>query len=473
MSIWGFTAIRRRLETWRRFLSIQLWEPELEDLPRLQAFVFRQLRVAVLLCNALLQGRLALRASAMTFTTLVTLIPLLVVAFSIFRAVGGFPGIEDRLEAFVLENVAPASQGQIREWLYRFFESVRDGAYSGITVIALLGGGLALLGSIEAAFNEIWAVRRRRPLLQRFSIYITLVALGPILVGLSLSMTASIESATFWSWIERDSPALTALIGIGFKIAPIFLTGLALTILYTILPNARVRLRASLPAGLTAALLFELSKSAYAIYLRGATHYSALYGSIAAIPIFVVWVHVAWLVVLFGAELTFARDAAHDLRDEERALGASERERLRVALFLSVEAARTYLAARPPLGLVELARRLRLPLRMVTSVAEALIDRGILHLVQTNDKEGALVPARPPEEVTVYEIIRGMLDQGTSLGTRGAQDAAALEIEQVMADFDASLREDWEQVPLRDLAERGSGQGAFRRSQARRSTSRS
>lgn len=444
----------RLLSAAREFFKVRLWEPDLDQLSPVQAFAYRQLRVATLLFDGLIKGRLALRASAMTFTTLLSAVPLLVVVFATIRALGGFSGVEQRLEEYLLDRIVPESQAEVRQWLFRFFESVRDGAFSGITVLALLGGGLGLLGSIEGAFNEIWAVRRPRPLFHRFTTYITLIALGPILVGVSLSMTASLESASFWTLIEQRFPELTLLIGIGFKIAPILLTGVALTLLYTILPNTRVRLSAAFPAGMTAAFLFEASKAAYSAYIHSATNYNALYGSIAAVPIFVVWVHVSWLVVLFGAELTFARDAARDLRDEELALGASEREKLRVAFHLALEAARCYRAGKPPTSLGALARAVDLPVRLVLSVADELSEGGLFHTVHTTHRNPGLVPARPPENITVHEVVACLLDRGSKLGARDPGTPAARAVESLMREWEADLRDPWERISLSELLER-------------------
>jgi membrane protein len=132
------------------------------------------------------------------------------------------------------------------------------------------------------------------------------------------------------------------LLHLGGKLLPALFTGVALTLLYTVMPNARVRLRASLPAGIVAGFLWELSKFGYRWYMHRASHYGTLYGSLAAFPLFLLWIYVSWLVVLFGAQLAFARDAAHDLRLEEGASRASVWERLRVALHLALAAARNH-----------------------------------------------------------------------------------------------------------------------------------
>ncbi len=404
----------------RRLLHEHIWDVDLTRVSRFQAFFYRQLRVAVLVVRDLLRGRLFLQASAMTFTSLLTIVPLLVVSFAVIRGLGAFEGLENRLEQFILESIVPSSQSEVRAWIDRFLVSARGGAFSGVNLFALLAGGFGLLSSMEGAFNDIWGIRRGRPIHQRLPIYLTLIVLGPPLVALALTLTADLAAAQIWLWITAKAPELAIPIGIAFKLAPAILIGIALTLLYTILPNARVRLLDALPAGLIAAVLFEVSRYAYTTYLASSIHYNALYGSIAALPIFLVWVHSAWVIVLFGAELTFARDAADDIRDEELARDATARERLRAALRLTYEACRQHLAGEPPPRQSELAHRLQLPVRLVGSVSELLTDAGILHLVAIAHEDFGLVPARTPDRILLRDVVDGFLDCGVTVSRRPA-----------------------------------------------------
>ncbi len=283
------------------FLRDRIWDADVAHLPRWQAFAYRQLRVGVLFVKGFTAGRIQLRAAAMTFTTLLSFGPVLVIALSILRAFGALPGLQDRLETFLIDNLSAGSQEQVRAWLYTFFESARSGAFRGLSILVLVGGMLGLLNAIESAFNDIWGVHRGRSLFQRFSTYTTLVVFGPILIGLSLSATASVRTWAVHTWIASLTPVIRQLCLVGFRLVPPVLTGLALTLLYTIMPNVRVRLRASLPAGLVAGVLWDISKSGYGAYMRHASQYGTLYGSLAAIPLFLMWVFVSWIVVLFGA----------------------------------------------------------------------------------------------------------------------------------------------------------------------------
>ena len=402
-------TLRRRVS---ELLRLRIWDPDPPRVSPLQRFAFRQLRVAVIFIRGLTSGRIQLHASGLTYTTLLSLGPILVLALSVIQGFGALEGLQDKLEDLLIDNLSPGSQDQVRAWLYKFFDSVRSGAFRGISALVLVGGVIGLLMSLERAFNDIWGVHRGRSVFQRISTYTTLVVLGPLLVGVSVSLTASLETSALRSWVESLSPVSAYLSQVGLKLVPALCTGLAFTLLYAVMPNVRVRLRAALPAGLVAGVLWELTKHGYGAYIKTASHYGTFYGSLAAVPFFLIWVYVSWLVVLFGGQLAFARDAAKDLRLEEGAFNASPGERLQVALHLAVEAARCHRYGRSVPEIVELSQRLHLPLRLVRGVAEELVDGGILHLVQLPHRESGLAPARAPERISVYEIFSSMVQGG-------------------------------------------------------------
>ncbi|MBD3337182.1 MAG: YihY family inner membrane protein [Candidatus Eisenbacteria bacterium] len=438
-------------------METHIWEQDLSAKPWFEAFLYRQLRVATVLIKGCTVGRVALRASAMTFTTLLTLIPLLILAFTIIRSLGGFTDLEARLETFIIDTFAPGSQEQVRQWMTGFFSNIRSGAYRSVSILILFLGGLGLLGSIEGAFNEIWGVHRGRSLFHRFSTYTTIIFLGPLLIGLSLSMTAGLRAPGGWD-DGPGAPLISFLASLGLQLIPILLTGLAFTMLYLIMPNVRVRLRAALPAGLAAGIVWEITKWGYGLYLSQATHYGALYGSLAGIPLFLLWVYLTWLVVLFGAHLTFAQEATDDIRIEEGATAASLRDRFRAGLHVMLAASAAHRSGQSPPDLASLARWLGLPSRLVRSAAEALIEGGMLHQVASDPRDWALVPARDPQRITLLGIWRCMTEVTAGEDSArivpppstppAAGDPAWVQVEETMNRLDQSLAEEWGRTDL-------------------------
>jgi membrane protein len=219
-----------------------------------------------------------------------------------------------------------------------------------------------------------------------------------------------------------------------------------------VMPNVKVRLRAAFPAGMTAAVLWEISKMGYTAYLRSATMYTTIYGSLAAIPLFLLWVYVTWIVTLFGAQLSFAQDAVDDFREEEMAGMVSQRERIRVGLHLAIEACRSYLHEIPAPELIAISHRMRLPLRLVRDVAETLTEGGILYVVVADGERG-IAPARAPSRVTVYEIIACILTAGHA--PHGIARDGLARVDELMARLDQELRRTWDSVTMEDCLARG------------------
>jgi membrane protein len=362
------------------------------------------MRVGVVLIKGCVRGRIAQRASAMTYTSLLSLIPLLIVVLSLIRSLGGFSGLEEMMETFILDTIDPGRQEQVRRWMLSFFQTVRTGAYNGVSILLLMLGGLGLLGSVEGAFNDIWGVHRGRSLFHRFSTYTTIIVFGPLLAGLSLSMTASLKTSAVWHRLSSEVPFGSWFVSLFFQVIPVLLTGIAFTILYVVMPNVRVRLRAALPAGLAAGFIWEISKWGYGLYLERATIYGTLYGSLAAIPLFLLWVYLTWIVVLFGAHLAFAQEAADDIRTEEVASLASLKDRLQAGLHIMMAAAACHRGGLAPPDVAGLARGLGISLRLLRGVAETLVDGRLLHQVASDPRDWALVPARGLERISLMDV---------------------------------------------------------------------
>ncbi|TFW11344.1 YihY family inner membrane protein [Massilia arenosa] len=239
-------------------------------------------------------------AGSLTFTTVLALVPLLTIVFAVFTNFTMFTTFRSALEAYFVQSVMPkAIANTIVSNLTLF--STKAKSLSAVGGIALLLTSTAMMGMIERAFNQIWRVRRPRPLSQRVLIYWALVTLGPLLIGLSLTMTSQLFSAT--------SGLLGPLAWIGavfYTMASVGLTTAAFTFLYMTVPNRYVDWRDAVWGGIVAALAFEIAKRLFAVFIKQFPNYTIIYGALAAVPLFLLWVYVSWLITLVGALLTAA-----------------------------------------------------------------------------------------------------------------------------------------------------------------------
>jgi membrane protein len=375
---------------------------------------------AVSLVRALCGEQLRLRAMALAFLSLFAVVPALVVAFSVVQAFSGMETLWRRVHDYLLENLAVGAQASIVPYLDRFVSNAHA------TSAGLVGGALlvlsavSLFGYVERAVNDTWKVRRTRPLAQRALVYWAGLTLGPFLLAGSLALGHSVGA---FLGTSPYGPLAT-------RLAAGLLTCTLFTALYYIVPATRVRLGAAVAGGLLAGVAWELAKALYAFAVSRFFHYHAVYGSVAAVPIFLVWLHVSWTLVLFGARVSFVVQHARALiRGHEPETTPLGRELLAARTMLEVALA--YDRAEAPPDPAEVAFRLESFAEPVRDIVGALRQAGLLLDVVG----GGYVPARPLSRITladVREAIAGVPPSGVAgssealtAGLLGAAEGAA------------------------------------------------
>ena len=246
------------------------------------------------------EGRLPQVAGSLTFTTVLALVPILTVAFAIFTAFPLFNTFRTSLEAYFIQSLMPKGiSNTILGYLTQF--ATKATRVSAISGVALMVTAIATMAMIDKSFNQIWQVKRSRPALQRLLVYWAIVTLGPLLVGVSISSTSYLFTAT--SGVVGAVPLLGALFYTLTSIA--FTTG-AFTLLYLVVPNRSVEWRDAAWGGLFAAVAFEIAKRIFASFVIQFPTYTIVYGALAAVPLFLVWIYVSWLIILIGAVIAAA-----------------------------------------------------------------------------------------------------------------------------------------------------------------------
>ncbi len=241
------------------------------------------------------EDRCFLVASSLTFTTLLALVPLAMLALTVLSMTPGFTGIAARFDGMLAAHVLPEMLGRA---VTRYFEQIAPQArrltlfgVSGLAVTALL-----TMYTIERAFNEIWRVPRRAPTVRRLVMYWAVLTLGPILIGASLTITSYVVTLSLG--LVGGVPQVA---GVLTRLAPGVLTVAAFMLIYLLVPGRRVAWRHALVGGVVAGVLFELAKRAFALYVAGMSTYATVYGTFAAVPVFLLWVYVSWTVTIMGA----------------------------------------------------------------------------------------------------------------------------------------------------------------------------
>ena len=241
------------------------------------------------------QGHLHRVASALAFTTLLALVPLITVSFSILSLFPFFSSWRGSVEDFLYSNLVPAT-GDVVSGHLREFAS-QAGTLTGLGLVVLMATALLLLSTIEDALNGIWGVRKGRTPMQRLLLYWAMLTLGPILAAASLSLSSYLGSLVFLDLIpDKQLLSTTALLGL-----PALVEGLGFLLIYLVIPNCPVRFRYALTGAITAMVLFEMAKHVFILFIANFNTYQIIYGALWTIPVFLVWIFVSWLVTLLGA----------------------------------------------------------------------------------------------------------------------------------------------------------------------------
>ena len=247
------------------------------------------------------EDRIIFHSGYLSYVTLLSMVPLFAVIFSVFSLFPAFQEWRGEVEVFVFNNFVPTLGEAIRGHFIKFVENASKMTPVGIAVLVVVA--LLLISSIDHTLNHIWRVRKNRRLVVSFSIYLVVLTLGPVLIGISLITSSYL--LTLSGFGEND---LQAVRKIFLSSLPYLASFLSFLLLYLLVPNTRVHFRSALSGALIAAILFEFSKYAFALYFTHFPVYQAIYGVLAIIPLLFIWVFVSWVVILLGAQVAASLD---------------------------------------------------------------------------------------------------------------------------------------------------------------------
>ena len=239
-------------------------------------------------------------ASSLAYTTLLSLVPLIAVMFSFFSNLPVFKDLSEIIQEFVFNNFVPSFGQTIRDYLINF--SIKASQLTTTGIILLVVIALMLMSTINSALDNIWHITRRRSLIGRFLVYWAILTLGPVLIGIGLYSTSYLLALPLIESVDSAVMIKSRLLAL----MPFFTTSIAFTLLYVLVPNISVNNRHAITGGVTAAILFELAKYTFGLYVKAVPSYQVIYGAMAVIPMFLIWIYVSWLIVLFGAQISYS-----------------------------------------------------------------------------------------------------------------------------------------------------------------------
>lgn len=392
--------------TLRQRIKNLLWGQNPTDLSLLQRILLRQVQTIALVLRDFGSNQCLLRASALTYYTMLSLVPLLALTFALLKAFG----VQNLLQPLIIEKLN-VGDGQVAEVILGYINNTQVTQLGAVGLVFLIVAVVSLLTNVEKSFNHIWGVKNIRPLLRRFADYLSVILAGPVLIISAISMTSSLASNSLvHKFIEMQM--VGNLILLLFKVAPFIFMWLAFTGLYIFMSNIKVEWRAAFFGGVVGGTLWQLAQVAYVHFQVGVGRYNAIYGTMAALPIFMVWLYLSWVIVLFGLGVCYAKQ---NLRTSGRDLRGSEVSRNsfdRVALALLVTLADRFANGEPPLSNEQLAKFLFVPPRLCRSILSLLIKIGFVSELRTLAGRCQYQLGRSAENLSLAEILKKMADFG-------------------------------------------------------------
>lgn len=391
-----------------------IWRTNLDSVPRYQMRLVRILRIVTLSISGFAKDGCALRASALTFFTLLSLVPAAAMAFGIAK---GF-GFELLLKRRLLEDFQAHQEVVIKviAFAQSFLENTRGGLIAGVGVIVLLWTVIKVLSNIEHAFNKIWEVHQNRTLVRKFSDYLSIMFMGPILIILSSSVTVFITTQVT-EIIQKISILgfLSWPLFIFMKMIPYGIIWVLLTFVYMVMPNKRVQFTSGLTAGIVAGTMYQLGQWIYISFQLGTARYNAIYGSFAALPLFLIWLQVSWFIVLFGAEISYACQHADDYEHEPDFISISPYYRRVLSLLVAHRVIKNFVEGKTAFTPSQLSRRLEMPVRLVRSILDSFVESAAFSKVPVNNNGSfAYQPARDLNFFSIKYVIDALEKHGVN-----------------------------------------------------------
>lgn len=382
-----------------RRLCEALWDiPEQAPASQRRALMFGRYLFALL--RDLMGGQLSMRAMSLVYTTLLSIVPMLALAFSVLKALGA----HNSLEPVLHELLRPlGAQGlELSANLVRFVDRMEVGVLGSVGVGMLFYTALALIQKVESSFNFIWGIERLRPLAKRVGEYLAMLLFGPVVAFAVLAFTASILQNSWLMQLTADNP-LGSLLAALYRLVPYALIIGFFTFIYAYIPNTRVRLKPALAAGMVAGLLWQTGSLVFASFVRSATQYNAIYSSFAILIFLLIWLYLGWLVVLIGCRLAFYLQYPQQLLRQPKLHQISGRAAEILAVTVMGIVGQRLLAGLPPASGDALDLASGADPSDVDRVVRALLDAGLL--IEAGEDAGGLMPARDLGSLTIAEIL--------------------------------------------------------------------
>jgi membrane protein len=433
--------LNEQLDNW-------IWERDLDTLDASRQRGFLWLRLAHASLRDLGDGQYSMRAMGLVYTTLLSFVPFLAISFSMLKALG----VHNRLEPILVNFLAPLGEAapQISRTIIGFVENIKVGVLGAIGVVLLLYAVISLIQKVESGCNYIWKVDRPRSFARRFSEYLSVLTVGPVVLFSALAVTASVMNQALVQKLVEMEPFGFGVYVLG-KLIPYLLTCAGFTALYKFIPNTTVHTTAAAVGGLIAGIAWQTASWLFATFLSTATQYDAIYSSFAILIFLLIWLYVSWMILLVGCRIAFLWQHPEHLTRRQTTPRMGGRLQEEVALLVMALVGHNLINQLPAWHEESLARHLRIPPEHLYGVLDILLASGFL--LHTAEEPPTLVPGRDLDTTPVSELLVAVRASDAGLAVRARELAPHRLVNQLLSQLDSSLNTAVDGISLRQLAE--------------------
>ncbi|MDG5800926.1 YihY/virulence factor BrkB family protein [Marinilabiliaceae bacterium ANBcel2] len=436
--------VKEKIAKFQQFIQRDIWRIRRDTTDKRQFILIRIVRIFILAVRRFLSDDCVLKASALTYYSLISVVPVAALAFAIAKGFGFRETLEREIENRLVGHEEVANW--IQDFALSYLDNVQGGMIAGIGIVILIWSVMKILGNIEKSFNDVWDITRARSMVRKFSDYISFVLIATFLMMLSSSFIAVITNSIQVFDLGRIATPII------IWSSPYILMWVVFALMFMIMPNTKVKFSSAFFGGVFTGTFFLLLQFAYIYFQVGMSKYNAIYGSFAALPLFLIWMHSSWMVVLFGAELSYAFQNEKSFEYEYDTDNVNLRYRKKVSLLIVKKIVDCFSEEKPAPTSAELSALLKLPVRMVSDLLRKLEDAGILVeiLALDNDRDIGYGPAFDINKMTVFCILEKIENFGTS-DFHFADTAEYKRISAVLESFDKLNAQSQDNILLKDV----------------------
>jgi membrane protein len=430
-----------------QFFEKDIWKISTKGKHPMFGFLVRSGRILFIAVRGFYKDKIQLRASALSFYTMLSIVPILAMVFGIAQ---GF-GLKEHLSTLLKERLQ--GQAEVLNTLLGFVDHylgrINSGYIAGIGLVVLFWSVMKVLGNIESSFNNIWQIKKSRMFARQFTDYISLLVIAPVFLVIASSFNVSqLQSVS-------DSIPFLHYLGSVLKVMVTILSytliWFVFTLIYIVVPNTKVKFIPALIAGIIAGTLFQLLQWGYVNFQSMLSGYGAVYGTFAALPLFMMWLEFSWLIVLLGAEISFAYQNASQYEQEAQGLQVNLKHRRVLLLLVAQKIVKNFSEGLAPLNAADIAVQLDIPVRLIRDLLYDLLNaRIIIETLTPEVREVAYQPALDPAKITVSYVIDTLDKQGQQVSFE-KESKELINLTQVVESFYQDIRNSDNNKAIRDL----------------------